>query len=49
MKKPALIGLLIAAALLAILGVVGAASQSSAPAMPDKHTQWTKDCGGECG
>lgn len=49
MKKPVLIGLLLAAALLALLGVVGMAGQSNAPAMPAKQTQWIKDCGGECG
>jgi hypothetical protein len=48
MKKPALIGLLLATALLALLGVVGTVGQSNGPAMPTKQAQAIKDCDG-CG
>jgi hypothetical protein len=48
MKKPAIIGLLLASALLAVLGVVGTVGQSSSPAMPTKQAQAIKDCDG-CG
>jgi len=48
MKKPALIGLLLATALLAVLGVVGTTGDSASPAMPGTRIQTIKDCDG-CG